>query len=129
MDKAHVIGWLNRYVAAWKSYGPQEIGDLFSKDAIYFPDPFSRPLVGREAIVESWIADPDATGSYDGIYEPEMIEENRAVATGRTLYYKEDGSTLDSEWSNIFLLTFDEEMRCSEYREWYYEKPKPDEQD
>jgi hypothetical protein len=34
---------------------------------------------------------------------------------------------VNNEFSNVFLLTFDEEGRCSQYQEWYFEKPdKPD---
>jgi hypothetical protein len=31
--------------------------------------------------------------------------------------------TVNAEWSNVFLLTFDEDGQCSQYQEWYFEKP------
>jgi hypothetical protein len=30
------------------------------------------------------------------------------------------------EYDNLFLLRFDADGRCQEYREWYMQKPKPD---
>jgi len=35
MDRADVDRWLARYVAAWKSGDPAEIGDLFSAGCRY----------------------------------------------------------------------------------------------
>jgi ketosteroid isomerase-like protein len=124
MDRDMVARWLDNYVRAWKSYDPQAIGDLFTEDARYFYDPFNRPILGRDAIVESWLAEPDEPGTYDARYEPVLVEGNRAMAVGRSIYYEEDGTTLNTEWSNVFLLTFDDQGRCSQYQEWYFEKPE-----
>lgn len=123
MDRATVGAWLDNYVSAWKSYDPQQIADLFTEDARYFYDPFNQPVEGREAIVKAWLDQPDEPGTYDAHYEPVLIEDNRAMAVGRTVYYEKDGRTLTGEWSNVFLLTFDDEGRCSMYQEWYFEKP------
>lgn len=35
MDEAEFQRWLDAYVAAWKTYGEDEIGALFSEDAEY----------------------------------------------------------------------------------------------
>ena len=35
LTRAQFQDWLDRYVAAWKSYDPQQIGDLFSEDVEY----------------------------------------------------------------------------------------------
>lgn len=122
VERATVQNWLDRYVSAWKGYDPQEIGDLFSENAIYAYNPFTEPVEGRAAIVASWLDDTDAAGTYDGHYEPIMIEGNRAIANGRSLYYEQDGTTLKAEWNNIFLLRFDADGRCSEFREWYMQR-------
>ena len=41
-----VQAWLDRYVAAWESYDPAEIGELFSEDAEYRYHPANEPIVG-----------------------------------------------------------------------------------
>ncbi len=124
VDRASVAAWLDAYVRAWKTYDPHAIGDLFSENATYAYNPFSEPIRGRAAIVASWLEEPDTPGTYDGHYEPIMIEGDRAVTNGRSLYFEQDGSTLRAEWNNIFVLHFDNEGRCSEYREWYMQRPK-----
>jgi hypothetical protein len=53
-----------------------------------------------------------------------MIEGNRAVTNGRSRYFEQDGSTLRAEWDNIFVLRFDGQGRCMEYKEWYMERPR-----
>ena len=123
LDRARVIAWLDAYVHAWKTYSPQAIGSLFSEDASYSYDPFSEPIRGRIAIVASWLEHPDPDGTYDGHYEPIMIEGDRAVANGRSRYFEQDGTTPKAEWDNLFILRFDEEGRCKEYREWYMQRP------
>lgn len=124
LDKATVVAWLEAYVHAWKTYDPQEIGYLFSEDATCAYSPFSEPLHGRTAIVASWFEQKDAPGTYDGDYEPIVIEGNRAVTNGRSQYFESDGTTLKTEFDNIFVLDFDDAGRCTAYREWYMERPK-----
>ena len=124
MDRARVQAWLDAYVQAWKTYDKDAIGNLFSEDAIYSYDPYSVPIRGRAAIVDSWLEQPDSPGTYDGHYEPLLIEGDHAVANGRSRYYEQDGSTLKAEWDNLFVLRFDSEGRCMEYREWYMPRPQ-----
>ena len=126
IDKTSVTVWLQAYVQAWKSYDEKAIGELFSEDAIYIEHPFHKPIHGRAAIVAYWLEAPDQKGTYNGHYEPLLIEGNRAVTQGRSLYFEQDGKTLKKEFDNIFVLHFDEQGRCAEYREWYMQRPKKD---
>jgi hypothetical protein len=124
LSKERVQAWLDAYVQAWKTYDPQAIGDLFSEEVTYFYSPYHEPVSGRAAIVASWLENVDAPGTYDARYEPVIIEGNRAVTNGRSRYFEQDGSTFKTEWDNIFILRFDDEGRCAEYREWYLERPR-----
>ena len=123
VDRDTVRGWLDRYVAAWKSYDAEAIGDLFTEDATYASGPFDEPVRGREAIVASWLEEPDEPGTYDGRYEPIAVDGDVAVANGRSRYFEADGATLASEFDKIFVLELDAAGRCAEYREWYIERP------
>ena len=53
MDKAQVDRWLQAYVGAWKSYDPDQIGELFSKDVRYRYHPHDDPVAGRAELVRS----------------------------------------------------------------------------
>ena len=124
MDKVMVDAWLAAYVAAWKIYDPVAIGNLFSEDAVYRYHPYDEPVRGREAIVASWLENRDTLGTYDGHYEAILVEGYRAASTGRSLYTEADGVTPKAEWYNLFLLSFDQEGRCSDFCEWYMERPR-----
>jgi hypothetical protein len=127
MDQQAVANWLDGYVRAWGSYDPKEIGELFSSDAVYAYNPFDDPVRGREAIVASWLEDRDDPGTYEGSYQPLLVAGERAVANGVSRYFAADGSVAD-EYDNVFVLRFDADGRCAEFREWYMQRPGDQEQ-
>ena len=123
MDTEAVAAWLDGYSQAWGTYDREQIGALFSTDAVYFTDPFSEPVRGREAIVADWLEERDEAGTYEGSYRPVLVAGDEAVARGYSRYYDTNGTVRD-EFDNLFLLRFDADGRCAEYREWYMRKPK-----
>lgn len=134
MDHAAVQAWLDRYVAAWKSYEPEAIGDLFSETATYryHPyDPDTEVVRGRKAIVRAWVepdgaaSSRDQAGTYEGRYEPWVVDGDRAVAVGRSDYWRDASRTTGPErsYDNVFLLRFDADGRCLEFSELYMTRP------
>ena len=119
MDHAGFQSWLERYVDAWRLLDPVAIGDLFSSDVRYAYDPFEEAVVGRKAVVDSWLADPDEPGSWEADYEVLAIDGDAHVAHGRTRYLTDDRSGIDREFANVFVCRFDAEGRCREFTEWY----------
>jgi ketosteroid isomerase-like protein len=114
-----VQAWLDAYVEAWRTYDPEAVGALFSDDASYAYHPYDeQPLQGRDAIVAGWLEEPDEAGSWEAGYRPLLIAGDRAIATGETRYA--EGRT----YSNLYVLRFDSEGRCSEFVEWYMEQPR-----
>jgi hypothetical protein len=126
MNRNSVQVWLDKYVEAWQTYTPPEIGELFSEDALYLYSPFDEqnPLRGREAIVEDWLKEQNPAGSWEAHYAPVAVEGNVAVAQGRTRYFKADGS-VEREFDNIFVMHFDEDGRCSRFTEWFMQPRRP----
>jgi hypothetical protein len=61
VDKAEVDRWLQAYVAAWKSYDRDQIGELFAEDVRHRYHPHDDPVVGRAELVRSWLGE-DASG-------------------------------------------------------------------
>ena len=117
MTSAQVQGWIDAYVEAWRTYDGAAISELFAQDATYRYHPYDDPERGREAIVRSWTEEPDAPGSWEAEYRPLLIEGDRAVITGETRY--RDGEV----FSNLWVLEFDGEGRCSDFVEWYMQQP------
>ncbi|HZK73628.1 MAG TPA: nuclear transport factor 2 family protein [Clostridia bacterium] len=120
MERAAVVDWLKAYVRAWETYEPGAIGDLFSDDATYSFHPYDELVVGRQAIVESWLKDTDAPGTYEATYEPIAIDGDVAVVNGKSRYFGDSSrNDLTKEWDNIFVIEFDKDGRCRTFREWY----------
>ena len=113
-----VQAWLDAYVEAWRTYERDAIADLFSLGASYAYHPYDEPLQGREAIVGDWLAERDEPGSWEAAYRPLLIAGDRAVATGETRYAN------GKVFSNLFVLGFDDDGRCSDLVEWYIEQPR-----
>src|SRR4051794_28981946 len=120
MDHESFQAWLNRYIAAWRSGDRADIGGLFSAEAAYFYGPYREPVSGRDAIVADWLASPDAPGWGEAEYRPLAVDGEVAVAVGESRYA--NGTT----FSNIFVCRFDADRRCTEFREWFMEKPRAD---
>lgn len=129
MTNADVQGWLDRYVAAWRSYDPAAIGDLFTQDAEYRYHPGDAPIVGRDAIVGSWIGPEgsasgrDEPGTYEGQYRPFTVDGSRAVAVGWSRYWEDTGRVVEgSTFDNCFLLELDAGGQCSSFTEFFIER-------
>ena len=123
MTRDDVQRWLDAYVAAWHSYDSDEIGALFAEDATYRYHPWDEPVTGREAIVAEWRDDQDAAGSWEARYEAYAVDDDRAVAIGESRYLEADGSLRDV-YHNVFVLRFDGDGRCTEFFDYYMERPK-----
>ena len=97
MDRAGFRDWLRRYIDAWRLNDPVAVGDLFSVDVRYAFDPFGEAVVGRNAVIESWLDDPDTPGSWEADYDVLAVDGDVFVAHGRTRYLTDDrwpGATL-----------------------------------
>jgi hypothetical protein len=124
MTRDEFAAWLDRYIEAWRSSDSVAIGDLFSEDAVYSYQGGSDRIDGREAIVASWLQDPDPPGSFEARYEPLAIDGDIHVARGTSRYFDPDGSLRD-EYTNLFVCEFDADSRCRSFTEWYIRTGPP----
>ena len=123
MTHADVQRWLDRYIAAWSSYDPAAIGDLFGENAEYRYQPYSDPVVGREAIVKDWLENKDEPGSWSAHYDVWAFDGERASAIGESRYTNPDGS-FKTLYHNHFAMRFDGHGRCVEFIEYFMELPE-----
>ena len=127
MDRSDVARWLAAYVEAWKSYDRGQIEALFSEDVRYRYYPYAVWILGRDAVVASWLAeDTDAQGStrddegtYDAHYAPIAVDGEVVVATGTTTYTETPGGPVTQTFDNCFVMRFDDADRCQEFTEYY----------
>ncbi|HSK34401.1 MAG TPA: nuclear transport factor 2 family protein [Propionicimonas sp.] len=130
MDHGTAKDWLDRYVAAWVSYDPAAIGDLFTEDVSYRYHPSDQPTVGRDAVVASWLGEStaqeastrDAPGTYQAAYAPVAIEGDVLVAIGTSTYYTAPGGQVDTVNDNCVLMRFDASGKCSDFTEYYVKR-------
>ena len=66
--------WVAGYVAAWESNDPEQIGALFTDDAVYLTAPDVEPRRGREAIVAGWLEDLDEPGTWS--FDWKIVDEH-----------------------------------------------------
>ena len=122
MDRSTLQAWLERYVEAWRSNDPEPVGALFTDDAEYRYHPFDEPIRGRDAIVASWLEEPDEPGTWRASYEPFAVDDDAAVAVGTSTYLAADGS-VDRIYHNAYVMRFDTDGRCSSFTEWFILEP------
>jgi uncharacterized protein (TIGR02246 family) len=117
MDNKIVEHWIDGYLQAWNSNDPGEIGQLFSEDAAYYTGPFDNPWIGRDAIIQGWLSIKDDPGTFSFGYEILATANRLAMVRGWTKYINPD-----REYSNIWLIKFDDQGRCEEFTEWWMQK-------
>jgi ketosteroid isomerase-like protein len=121
MNRSDVQTWLDRYVEAWRTNEAGPIEALFTEDAVYGYRPWDsdeHTVRGRDAIVASWLEEPDAPASWDAQYEPYAVDGDRAVAVGWSKYAP-SGDDPERTYHNAYLLRFAPDGRCAEFHELY----------
>ena len=116
IDAEHVRGWVDAYLAAWTSNDRGDIEALFTPDATYRYRPHGDPLTGPDAIVTSWLENKDDPGTWHASLEPLVVQGDLAIVTGTVDY--DSGSP----FSNLWVLRFGENGRCSDFTEWYMDR-------
>lgn len=109
--------WVERYLLAWGSNDPDDIGTLFAEDALYFTLPAREPWRGRSTIVEEWLGRKDDPGDWEFSYEVIARDGDLGIVRGVT-EYKTDEGTLDNLWE----VTLDAEDRATRFVEWWIER-------
>lgn len=119
MDRGGLDAWLQRYVGAWETNDPDEIGGLFTDDARYYTAPHREPWAGRDGIVEGWLARKDEPGDWGFRSEILAVCEDVGFIRGWTAYPQEG-----HDYSNLWVIRLDTDGRCSEFVEWWMEVKK-----
>ncbi len=121
MNRTDVQTWLDRYVEAWRANEAGPIEVLFTDDAVYSYRPWDsdeHTMRGRDAIVASWLEEPDAPEAWDAHYEPYAVDGDSAVAVGWSRYAP-TGDDPERTYHNAYLLRFAPDGRCAEFHEFY----------
>ncbi len=131
MELDSAQNWLNRYVDAWLSYDPADVSALFSEDVVYRYHPYDEPIVGRQAVVDSWLGEGtsddgstrDAPGTYEAEYSPVAVDGDTVVATGTSRYREVPDGPVVRTYENCFIMRFDGDGRCCDFVEYFLLRP------
>ena len=131
MNRDSAQAWLDSYVAAWLSYDESDIRALFAEEIAYRYHPYDEPIVGREAVVASWLAESDsdrastrdAPGTYSARYAPVAVDDDVVVAIGTSSYRESPDGPIVRTYHNCFVMRFDDEGRCREFTEYFIQQP------
>jgi len=116
-DLDAVTRWIDGYRRAWNSNDPEDIGRLFTDDAVYQTAPYHAPWQGRERIVAGWLEHQDEPGETSFEWQPISITDDVAVVSGTARYP-------ETVYSNLWVIKLDPHGRCRAFTEWWMEHPR-----
>jgi hypothetical protein len=111
--------WMDTYGKASREDDPQTSADLFSLDAKYYESPFDEPMIGREAIYHYWNKGAQTLKDKESMYEILSVKNNLGIARWQSQFTNINTCkrlALDC----VFLVEFDVDGKCSEFREWWH---------
>jgi hypothetical protein len=82
MNRSDVERWVSGYERAWRTAGTDELGGLFSPDAIYLPSPLREPVEGLTAIAHFW-EDERGAGGTQGVRRRSSLGERSPSHSGK----------------------------------------------
>ncbi|WP_052423403.1 nuclear transport factor 2 family protein [Nonomuraea candida] len=118
LDRATVVGWVERYLRAWKDKDDVAVGKLFTRDAVYqeVPGDDSRTFVGREAIRKYWRGITKGQSQVTTRYGEPVIQGDRA-AVELWITLKGGGKWMTIIETNV--MTFDRHGQVSRNAEYW----------
>jgi uncharacterized protein (TIGR02246 family) len=116
MTATDLTTWVDGYLQAWASNDPDDIGRLFTDDALYYTAPFREPWRGRDAIVSGWLDRKDEPGDYAFRYEVLAVAGDLGFVRGWTTY-----TNPPTGYSNLWVIRLAADGRCVEFTEWWME--------
>jgi len=125
MVKSLTIGdfakWLEEYGRASENNEPRASADLFSHDAKYYETPFDKPMVGRDAIYEYWNKGAQNLKDKESTFQILSVKDNVGIARWQAKFASvQSGKRMALDC--VFLVEFDEDGKCREFREWWHLK-------
>lgn len=117
ISKGDVASWMERLKIGWVSKQKDEVLKLFAKTEKYYERPF-RPGTTTKEIRGYW-NDIDQLEDISFDYDIVAIEGTTACVHWNNEYSYEGK---DHQLDGMFLIKFNDENECIEFRQWWMEK-------
>jgi len=119
MNLEELDQWLDVYGRAWEGQDTNAFVACFSRDAMYYWGPWDEPLRGHDEIrakTEEKVAEQEDI--HFGHEVLAITPDGRGIARWWvSLTAKGDNAIEENE--GIFLVTLDENGKCTDFREWW----------
>lgn len=114
MDRDSLNAWIELYERAWRNKEAALLEQLFAPDATYRTAPYENPFEGLDAIVDMWEPRSGPDERFEMSHEIVAVEGNMGVARVKVVY----SDPVPHEYTDIWIVRFDEEGRCVAFEEW-----------
>ncbi|CAN5607798.1 hypothetical protein BH24ACT26_BH24ACT26_08730 [soil metagenome] len=118
MERAHVIGWLDRYGRAWATGDSSLLVGLFREDASYRSNVFMPPHLGHEGIRSYWEQATPTQKDVSVELGAPLIDREWVVAEWWTTTMRDTGEEAEITLPGVLLLRFSEGS-CAELWEYW----------
>lgn len=111
--------WMDMYGKASEDGDPKASAELFTQNAEYYETPFDDPIIGQDAIYRYWSDAAQYLKDVRFSYEILAATGNLGIALWQAKFFSIKSSNyvvLDG----VFLVEFDEQEKCSRFREWWH---------
>ena len=119
IQEARINDWLAAYRRAWTTDDPAEVARLFTRDALYFTEPFGEPHAGSDQIVDFWVGEGDSRIPWS--FESQVLAQEGDLYVVRALVTYPDGTRGDGPaevYHAVWLVTLTGD-RAAEFVEYY----------
>jgi ketosteroid isomerase-like protein len=114
--------WMTKYGQAWIDGDADAVLELYADDGIYYETPYDEPFGGAKAIHKYWsegagISQKDVTFSH----EVWMVKQNTGLVKWEASFVRIPSGNY-VELDGVMQVIFDEQGKCSEFREWWHRR-------
>lgn len=111
--------WMDLYGKASEESDPKAAAELFTHNAEYYETPFDDPIIGQDAIYRYWTEAARYLKDVRFSYEIVTVAGNLGIALWQAKFVNvRSGNHV--ELDGVFMVEFDQDQKCSRFREWWH---------
>lgn len=115
----HFTTWMTAYGRASTENDPRASANLFARNAAYYETPFSKPMIGREALYEYWNKGVQTLKDKESTFEIFSVKDNLGIARWQSKFTViTSGKRLALDC--LFSVEYDTDGLCQIFREWWH---------
>jgi hypothetical protein len=120
-DRGAFKSWLDAYGKAWESRDAEAAAALYTENGAHRVTPFVEPMRGRKAIFEYW---SNVARTEENVkFGYEILVANRELNIARwSASFVIVPQGLKTKLDGIFVISLDEQGRCTSLREWWHKQ-------